>query len=233
VVNAVVNGASFVGGGAVAGEIATAFGTNLTSNTGINIASTLPLPTTFLNVRVLVNDPTPAALFAVDNVNGQQQVNFQVPWEAAGLSNISIAVSNNGVTGAALSVPILAAQPGVFSYSAGGKSFGAILHANFQLADIAHPVVAAETVLIYCTGLGAVKSPPVDGAPGSGQMTVNKPVVTIGGADARVDFSGLAPGFVGLYQINAVVPSGLASGDQAVIVTMGGTASNSVLLPAH
>jgi uncharacterized protein (TIGR03437 family) len=60
-------------------------------------------------------------------------------------------------------------------------------------------VVAGETVLIYCTGLGAVWSPSADGAAGSGQATTAKPIVTIAGKNAVAAFSGLAPGFVGLY----------------------------------
>jgi minor extracellular serine protease Vpr len=54
---------------------------------------------------------------------------------------------------------------------------------------------------------------------------------TIGGANAAVSFSGLAPGFVGLYQVNAVVPAGLASGNQSVVISVGGSSSNSALLP--
>ena len=80
--NGIVNGASFVTGGIVPGEIATVFGTNLTTATGINLASALPLATQLLNVQVLVNG-TAAPIFAVDNVNGQQQINFQVPYEVA------------------------------------------------------------------------------------------------------------------------------------------------------
>lgn len=232
VVNAVVNGASFAGGGVVAGEIATAFGINFTSVTGINLTSALPLPSQFLGVQVLVNDPA-APLFAVDNVNGQEQINFQVPWEVAGRSSVTIAVSDNSVTGSALTVPVLAAQPGVFTYTSGADTFGAILHANFQLADTGHPATTGETVLIYCTGLGAVKNPPADGAAGTGQATVQTPTVSIGAANAAVSFSGLAPGFVGLYQINAQVPAGLSSGNQPVIVKMAGASSKSVLLPVH
>jgi uncharacterized protein (TIGR03437 family) len=186
-VTAVVNGASFVGGGVVPGEIATAFGTNLTSGPGINLTSSLPLPTMFLNDAVIINNQ-PVALFAVDNVSGQQQINFQVPWEAASGPNATVAVENNGTTGASISVPVLAAQPGIFNYSAGGNTFGAILHANFQLADTGHPARAGETVLIYCTGLGAVSSPPEDGAPGNGQPTKTTPTVTIGAASAMVSF---------------------------------------------
>jgi uncharacterized protein (TIGR03437 family) len=173
----------------------------------------------------------PVPLFAVDNVNGQQQFNFQVPWEVASGPTATVAVSNNGTTSATISVPVLAAQPGTFVYNVGGNIFGAILHANFQLADTAHPAVAGETVLIYCTGLGVVSSPPADGAASSGQPTLTTPSVKIGGVRSTVSFSGLAPGFVGLYQINAVVPAGLAGGNQPVVITMGVSSSNSALLP--
>jgi uncharacterized protein (TIGR03437 family) len=230
VVNAVVNGASFVGGGVVPGEIATAFGTNLTSSSGINLTSSLPLPSLFLNDSLTVNNQ-PVPLFAVDNVNGQQQINFQVPWEVARGPNAMIAVSNNGTAGTVLSVPVLPAQPGIFNYSSGGKTFGAILHANFQLVDTEHPAKAGETVLIYCTGLGAVSSPPPDGVAGNGQPTTNTPGVTIGGMKAIVSFSGLAPGFVGLYQINVEVSATATAGNQPVVVEASGVFSNSVLLP--
>jgi uncharacterized protein (TIGR03437 family) len=231
-IGGVVNGASFVKGGVVPGEIASLFGTNLTSSTGINLTSGLPLPTTFMQDSVMVNSQA-VALFAVDNVNGQQQFNFQVPWEVASGPMANIAVDNNGTTGASVAVPVLAAQPGIFNYSSGGDTFGAILHANFQLANTAHPAKGGETVLIYCTGLGAVSSPPADGAAGNGQVTMTMPTVTIGGVKAIVSFSGLAPTFVGLYQVNVEVPASLTSGNQPVVVSVAEAASNSVLLPVQ
>jgi uncharacterized protein (TIGR03437 family) len=59
------------------------------------------------------------------------------------------------------------------------------------------------------------------------------PTVTIGGTKATVSFSGLAPGFVGLYQINVEVPATLAAGNQPVVVEVSGASSNSVLLPVE
>ena len=232
VIAAVVNGASFAKGGVAPGEIATAFGTNLTSSTGINLTSGLPLPTTYLTDSLTVNNK-PVALFAVDNSNGQQQINFQVPWEVANGPNATVVVSNGGTASASISVPVVAAQPGIFNYSAGGNTFGAILHANFALANTANPAKPGETVLIYCTGLGAVESPPEDGAAGNGQHTLLNPEVSIGGTKAMVSFSGLAPGFVGLYQINAEVPAELKAGNQPVAIEAGGASSTSVLLPVN
>jgi uncharacterized protein (TIGR03437 family) len=55
--------------------------------------------------------------------------------------------------------------------------------------------------------------------------------VLIGGAPASVQFSGLAPGMVGTYQVNAVVPSGSATGDTVpVAISIGGITSNTVTI---
>ena len=87
-------------------------------------------------------------------------------------------------------------------------------------------------MLIYCTNLGAVSPAIKDGEPGTGkELTMANPTVTVGGAPASVSFSGLAPGFVGLYQINVEIPKGLAAKNQPVVVNIGGASSKPVLLP--
>jgi uncharacterized protein (TIGR03437 family) len=55
--------------------------------------------------------------------------------------------------------------------------------------------------------------------------------VTIGGAPATVLFSGLAPGFVGGYQVNALVPAGASRGTAVpVVLSIGGAQSNTVTM---
>jgi len=231
---AVVNAASFASGGLIPGGMATLFGSNLTAQKGINLASGLPLATDLLKSSIKFNNTIAAPIFAVDNVNGAEQINFQVPWELSKLvgSTVVLQVENNGALGAPVKVPVLAAQPGVFSYTVGANTFGVVLHSNFQLADSAHPVTPGEVVLIYCTNLGVVAPTIADGAPGTGkELTVAKPTVTIGGATGAVSFSGLAPGFVGLDQVNVQVPASLPSGNQPLVVSIGGASSKTVLLP--
>jgi len=212
--------------------MATLFGSNLTSGTGINLASSVPLATELLNTSVIINQALRAPIFAVDNVNGQQQINFQVPWELAGESSAVLQVVNNGATSLPVTVPVLAAQPGVFAYAVGSDTFGVVLHANFQLADSAHPVSGGETVLVYCTNLGAVSPSIADGAAGTGnEITVVTPTASIGGVSAPVNFHGTAPGFVGLYQLNVQVPLGLDAKNQPLIISVGDASSRTVLLP--
>jgi uncharacterized protein (TIGR03437 family) len=116
----------------------------------------------------------------------------------------------------------------------GSTLYGAILHADYSLASVTSPAVAGETLLIYCTGLGPVSPAPADGAAASGAATTAlTPTVTIGGTSATISYSGLAPGYVGLYQINAVVPSGLASGNVPVVIAAGGASSAVAMLPAQ
>ena len=53
----------------------------------------------------------------------------------------------------------------------------------------------------------------------------------IGGRDAGVQFAGLAPGFVGLYQLNLQVPPGVEPGPAVTLVLLqNGAPSNTVTL---
>ncbi len=226
----VTNGASFISG-ASPGSIVTIFGTGLTRGlVGIAGAAALPLPTELRGTSVTLNK-IPAPLFAVANVNGQEQINLQVPYEVAGQSTASIVVSNNGVASDPVQVNLLVAHPGIFTVDG---IAGAILHgADFQLATSSNPAAKGEVVVIYATGLGPVSPTPATGMGASASplsVTASTPSVTVGGLSATVAFSGLAPGFVGLYQVNVAVPSAAASGSVDVVIQIAGQASKAVKL---
>jgi uncharacterized protein (TIGR03437 family) len=85
-----------------------------------------------------------------------------------------------------------------------------VVHANGSAVSAANPVVAGETFSLYATGLGAVTTNLPLGAAGPAYPTATTagfPQVLLGGAPLTITFSGLAPGYVGLYQVNATVPS--------------------------
>jgi uncharacterized protein (TIGR03437 family) len=89
------------------------------------------------------------------------------------------------------------------------------------------PASAGDVLQIYCTGLGRVVADPpgpplVTGqtAPSNGSVlyrSVAVPQVSIGGVTATVLFSGLAPGFAGLYQVDVVMPKGVTAGDDVAL----------------
>jgi minor extracellular serine protease Vpr len=79
--------------------------------------------------------------------------------------------------------------------------------------------------VIYANGLGPVDTPQSSGDPASSTKlvgTLASPAVSIGGTAATVQFSGLAPGFVGLYQVNVQVPASAPTGAQTLKLSIGG-----------
>jgi uncharacterized protein (TIGR03437 family) len=104
--------------------------------------------------------------------------------------------------------------------------------ADYSPVTSTNPAVDGEVVLIYATGLGAVSNTPVDGTPAPDAplaVTKNPPTVAIDGQVASVLWSGLAPGFVGLYQVNVRVPTGL-HGNNSVEMTFDDAPSNTLTL---
>jgi uncharacterized protein (TIGR03437 family) len=195
--------------------------------------TTLPLLTSMQNLSFQFGG-TAAPLF----FDSDLQANIQVPWELAGQSSASLAVTLNGTAGNSQTVTLADFAPAIFTTNAGGTGQGAILNSSYQLVDASNPATAGTTnILIYCTGLGAVaENQPATGAPASSDPTKlahtsTLPTVTIGDIGATVSFSGLAPGFVGLYQVNALVPAGVAAGSAVpVTIAMGSVTSNTATI---
>ena len=97
------------------------------------------------------------------------------------------------------------------------------------------PATIGETVIVYCTGLGIVSPAVTEGVPPTtASMTVNPVTATIGGLNAPVSYAGVTPGDPGLYQVNVIVPSGIATGDSVPVqITIAGQSSQTVTMSVH
>jgi uncharacterized protein (TIGR03437 family) len=220
----VTNAASFQTGIAPGGII-TIFGTNLGAATGKTLTATgSPWPQQLGGTSVTINGAT-APVYYVLNLNGQEQLSVQAPWSLVGASSAMVSVTTASGTSPSVTVPVLAAQPGIFILDSG--SSGAT-HVSGLVAGASNPAASGEVVVLYLTGLGAVSSPPSTGTSASLTTlspTVVTPQVMIGGVSAPVAFSGLAPGFIGTYQTNVTVPTGV-SGLVDLTVLANGVTSN-------
>jgi uncharacterized protein (TIGR03437 family) len=241
--NGTVNNASFASGTnpLSPGTIAAIFGSNL--NNGSQFSDSAfgidgRLLTTLGGAGVKFNGIAAPLLSSYPG-----QLNVQIPEELAGSSSVSVVVTVGGVSSAPQTVSLSSTSPGIFTSPSGGTGQGAVQIANTAIfaapvgaipGSQARPAARGEFITIYCTGLGAVANPPGTGRRASGgplSRTIETPQVTIGGIPAAVDFSGLAPGYVGLYQVNAQIPPAVAIGNAiSLVLTIGGRQSNSVTI---
>jgi len=161
------------------------------------------------------------------------QVNGLIPQGVPVNTQIQLVVERGTAGSVPVSAYVTDLQPGIFTTAQNGQGQGSILiNGTAIVAGPAgagqQPVSRGQYIQIYATGLGAVagpsgSTPPADGqpAPASGSplfQTVAAATVTIGGVNAPVIFSGLAPGFVALYQVNAQVPATAPTGNAVPLV---------------
>lgn len=202
-ITAVVNGADFVSPPAP-GAAATVYGTF--PSVSSTSAASLTLPT-ILNGLMVFIDGVAAPIYYIS----ANQINIQMPWAISTGQAATMSISN-GVWNAQFTIGSSpSVSPAVFQLNGGHE--GAVLaygpSGTVEVPSSSNPAHPGEVISIYCTGLGPVSPGQADGVAvvvGAIVPTQEAPQVEIGGQKATILFSGLAPGFVGLYQVNATVP---------------------------
>jgi uncharacterized protein (TIGR03437 family) len=188
-------------------------------------APSLPLTNTLGGTTVTIAGRALPLLFA-----GTNQVNAMIPYDLPINATHQLIVQR----GTAISIPqpvsVLSSQSGVFTKDLTGQGAGILVKVaadgTQSIVSTDNPAHAYDAVVIYCAGLGDVDPRQIAGqqatfAPLS--QTLDPVKVTIGGVDAPVFFAGVTPGFTGLYQVNAFVPTGVTPGDNvSLVITQAG-----------
>jgi minor extracellular serine protease Vpr len=229
----IVNAASYESG-ISPGGLATIFGDNLTTVTGIVLANVNPLPTYLAGVEVLVGGFS-APIYGIAYANGEDQISIQVPYEAlTGPNAAEIQVSDYGMVVADFFTDSYTEDPGIFTYD---DNLAIAEASDYSLIGDDNPAIPGEPLTLYVTGLGPLDMDLVDGygSPTSPPFaeTVDAFQVIVDGENCNVFFSGLAPGFVGLYQVNFYVPSDAASGDLQISIQSAYANSATAILPVQ
>jgi len=218
------------------GTLVSIFGTDLANGTEGWLGP--PAPTRLGGVRVKVGDRFAPVFFVSPG-----QINALIPYETpVGSVPITI-VTGPGAQGNTVTVDLARTAPGIFTV---GGDQGAVLNGADNIPTIAapegtfpgsHPARPGDVVIIYAAGLGPV-TPDLPSGIGSGAngtaipLLNRHPSVRIGGQTAAIQFDGLAPGFVGLYQLNVVVPADTPAGPAVpvVITSAEGQTSNTATM---
>jgi uncharacterized protein (TIGR03437 family) len=213
------------------GSLITIFGSNLASSTAS--ADTIPLSTKLGGVNVQINGIDAPLTFVTGG-----QVNAQLPWEVQA-GTAQVLVTRDGTTSPPQTFQVAPFSPGIFTAD-GAHAIVINLDGTLALAAGAipglttHPAKAGDTVIIYATGLGAVDSSIVTGTNSVDKLrsTSTVPTVLVGGVAVTPAFSGLTPQFVGVNQLNIVIPGNAPTGNSVSLqLSVGGlTTSNSVTM---
>jgi len=231
-ITAVVNGASFQPG-IESGSWSSIFGTNLSTTTRIWNTDTEiikgVLPLSLDNVSVMVNNK-PAAIYFIS----PGQINFQAPDDTV-TGAVNVTVTNSSGTSNSMVAQLQRDAPGFFMFDPQARRYVAALVANSDgsatflgppglfgsSGAVTRPAKPGEILELYGTGFGPTNPPVKSGlVVTSAAPAVDKVTITIGGLDAVVQFAGITG--AGLYQINAVVPLSLTTGDQKIVATVNG-----------
>jgi uncharacterized protein (TIGR03437 family) len=221
------------------GSYVSIYGANLTENYTDSVTAALApfaLPLTMDGVTVSFDVPSakisvPGHLTYVSPT----QINVQAPWELQGQTSAQVKVTLYGYSyGNVVTVALADTAPQFFDI---GGGIVAALDGNNVAVTAANPVKRGQVVQLYMNGLGPVTNGPASGEFASTTaLTYTKAqdtAVTIGGQTAQVLFTGLAPSFPGLYQVNAIVPTGISAGTVPISLTIAGVTTNALTLPVN
>jgi uncharacterized protein (TIGR03437 family) len=184
-------------------------------------SSQIPLPTALGESCLTVNGLPVPVMFV-----SPRQVNAQLPFAVEG--NTAVVLRTPGGVSDNYNLTILPGAPSVFRSGVAGPQSDVptvVRSTNNQVVTLSNPIHHGDTIVIYATGLGRT-SPSVDaGVPAPAEplaTAIVPPTVTLGGVPLEVQFAGLTPGEIGIYQINALVRGNVPQGMQVPLtITQG------------
>jgi len=158
------------------------------------------------------------------------QINAQVPYEVAGQKTVNVVVTHNSGASPPFPIAIADTSPAIFTVTQNGNGQGAILNADtgnpyiITVNSVDNPAPKGSAVSIYATGSGLWNRTVQSGSILLDTMTrpAAPVLLTIGGQPARILYAGAAPYLVsGELQVNAIIPDGIGSGPQPLVLTIG------------
>jgi uncharacterized protein (TIGR03437 family) len=227
VLDRIVNSADFTKPIA-AGGLVSIFGSQLSSMS--LAAASAPLPTTLAESCLTVNGLVIPMIYV-----SPPQINAQLPFQMSG--NADIVLKTPGGSSDALRTTVLPTAPAVFLSGTAGPVTGipVILRStNGELVTPSNPIHPSDHISIYLTGMGQTMPQVPSGAPAPSDplsLVLVQPTVTLGGVNLPIEYAGLTPGSVGVYQINAAIPfKGLPEGFEIPLTITQGGMTNTTLV---
>jgi len=224
-IDAVVNSAS-LSGSISPGTLISISGSNLGPPAFSSMYDSVgSYPVEWGNTTVFFNGVAARLLYV-----SPSRIDAVVPYALAGQATADVVVAyfwvgpGSSQTSPPFSISLANTAPAIFTASPNGSGQGSFIHYpsnSYNSAD--NPAPPGSGITLFATGEGMW-----DDSVQAGTITqtarnfVTKPVsLTVGGQPARIQYAGAAPYQVGKLQINALLPEGIASGQQPVVLKIG------------
>lgn len=197
------------------GSIVTIRGTNIAATTTGYVVPPnplAPLPSTLAGVSVTFGG-TPAPIFWVANLGGEESVTVQVPFEVPDTGSIPVTVTSGG-NSATTNVTISRVAPGILETVDGqGRRFAIITRLDGSYVTPDNPIGRGEMARAYVTGLGRTNTASFTNALGGvGQNVTSTVVVGINDAGAPTISAAYAQNLIGVYVVTFMVPADTTPG---------------------
>lgn len=209
------------------GSIVQIYGSNLAAQP--NTATALPLPDALGGTKVIIGGKSAPLYFA-----SATQINAQVPIDLKPNQQYQILVSANGALSTPDTIQLTDVAPGIATF-ANGAVIAQHLDGSLVL-EAKNPAKPGEIVIFYMSGLGVTDNQVGSGEASPGDVLARPTVplkLTLNGLDAPVQFVGLTPGLVGLFQVNFKVPDAAPDGNLDLLIQQGDILSNKTILPVR
>jgi uncharacterized protein (TIGR03437 family) len=166
-------------------------------------ATSAPLPTSLVAIQAQLNG-NPVPLYYVS----PGQINALIPNNAptSGTADLQILRTDNGQTLGDTTLNMTTVAPAVFTQNGSGQGQAAALNQDGTINSSSNPISRGQVLQVFGTGMGNIPGAPNDGSAVSGATpTPDTPQAFINGIACQVQYSGLAPGQVGVWQINILI----------------------------
>ena len=219
------------------GQLISIFGSNLSTPPIYGQPSEFGLyPTLLGNTKVTIDGILAPLLYVSRN-----QINCVAPYGIAGKKSVDLVVIRTNSLGiesppfaGPVAVPVADTAPGIYTLDQSGSGQGVILNADPKVQNATtpnsqlNPAAAGSAITLFATGVGVWNLTYPDGAAVLvGDLIPffypKAPVsLTIGGQPAKLLYVAAVIGqVIGSIQINAIIPDGIASGPQPIVLKVG------------
>jgi len=180
-------------------------------------------------IQVQLNG-TPLPLYYVS----PSQINFLLPNNVptSGTADLQVIRTDNGQVLGDTTINLNTEAPGLYTLNGAGTGQAAAINDDGTVNGPTNPIARTHVLQVFGTGVGFIQGAPSDGSATTGPMpTTSSTVATINGVPCAVQYSGLAPGQVGVWQANVyidplVVPTSSAPNKTSqLLIQLNGTPS--------